>query len=185
MSQGYVPGPAQVFVGVGAADALVFLGYSENGVEVNSDAAFRPVYSDFGGPDKPVDSQYMGEDATITMTLNKYNEAILKTCMQRAVASGNVAGSIGANQLGSLMVAQSYSFQLVVYSPYSGLSYQSATIRPCYDFGAAWLTGNVVDPISTLLKAPRIVFYAIPVWNSTALTAVLYSNTTPSLPSVN
>ena len=68
-----VPGPCQIFPGVGASDSLVFLGYSENGVRIRLDGAFDDVYTDFGGPRKPVDSQFMGEDAMISMSLNFFN----------------------------------------------------------------------------------------------------------------
>lgn len=186
MSQGYVPGPCQIFAGVGNAGAYVFVGYSEDGVKIRLNASYEDIVSDFGGPVKPVDAQFMGEDGYFMMTLNKYNEAVLQTILKRRVGSGVTAGAIEANGLGSLMVAQGYYFPCCLVAPYSVQSFQSATMVPGYTFSVCWLHDDFEVDISVRLKRPRLIFRAIPLWNSTALTATLYTNTIPgSLPSVN
>ncbi len=186
MSQGYVPGPCQVFAGVGSAGALTFVGYSEFGVDVRMVAAYRDVISDFGGPEVPVDSQFMGEHAYIRMTLNKYNEAVLQKIAARRFGTSVTAGAIEANGLGSLMIAEAYAYQLLLYCPYNTKSFQSGTIVPGYLFSSCWLVDEFTVPLSVVLKAPQLVFHAVPLWNAVALTATLYSNTMPgTIPSVN
>lgn len=191
MSQGYVSGPCFVFVGIGTSGALTFLGLSERGVEVQLAASYEDVICDASGPRVPLDSQYMGEQAFISMTLNKYNELVLQACAARTGPNGdaedvNVAGEITDNLLGSLMIAEGFAYSLFLYAPYGTKSFQSATIVKGYTFGAAWLHDQFTVPMSVVLKAPRVVFRAIPVWNTIDLNALLYTNALPSpLPTIN
>lgn len=179
-TQGYVPGPTQIFTKTGAAGAWQFLGYSEDGVQLQLLAAFEDILSDFGGPAVPVDVQFMGEHGYGSCTLNKYDESVLKTLSGRRFGVSVVPGAIEANALGSLMIAQSFAYQVLFLSPYNGLSFQSGSIVPCYLFSAGWLNDDFTVPISVRLKRPRCVFRFIPVWNSITLTATLYTNTLPS-----
>lgn len=186
MSQGYVSGPCFVFVGTGTSGALTFLGLSERGVELQLAASYLDVICDASGPTVPLDSQFMGEQAYMSMTLNKYNEGVLQKCAGRRVGPSVTAGAIEADGLGSLMIAQGYAYQIFLYAPYNTLAFQTATIVPGYVFGAGWLHDQFTVPLSVVLKAPRVIFRAIPVWNTVALTASLYTNTLPSpLPTIN
>lgn len=193
MSQNYVSGPCFVFVGTGTSGALTFLGLSERGVDVQLAASYEDVICDASGPRVPVDAQFMGEQAFISMTLNRYNELVLQACAARTGPNGgsgnpdpNVAGEITQNLLGSLMIAEGFAYSLFLYAPYGTKSFQSATIVKGYTFGAAWLHDQFTVPMSVVVKQPRVVFRAIPVWNTVDLTALLYTNALPSpLPTNN
>lgn len=185
MSQGYVPGPAQVFVGTGASAAYEWLGYSQDGVDVQLIASYRDVFSDFGGPDVPVDSQFMGESGFISMTLNKYNETVLQELAGRRVGTGITPGQIEAQGLGSLMIAEGYAYPICIKCPYNTKSFQTGLIVPGYAFSAGWLHDNFEVRLSVIMKAPRLIFRVLPVWNGVNLTASLYTNTLPTLPSID
>jgi hypothetical protein len=178
-TQGYVPGPCQIFVGTGGAGAYQFLGWSERGVRVTLSAAYEDIVSDFGGPRVPVDSQFMGEQATSNFVLNRYDETVLQTILKRRVGSGVTAGAIEANGLGSLMVAQGYAYKVFLYSPYYVESFYS-TMVPCYVFSGSWVDDDAMIPLSVQLKRPEIRFRHIPVWNAIAASATLYTNVVPS-----
>lgn len=189
-SQGFVPGPAQVFISQTTTitysppaitgGTWTFVGYSENGVETRFRSVFEDVYSDPMGPAIPLDQQWMGEDAWTSMILNKYDEAVLGTLMKRRVGSSVVQGAIEANGLGGLMIAQGYIFSLLVLAPYNVLAFQSASIKPCYLFAASYLADEASVPTSIRLKRPQVTFRSVPVMNTTTLQAVLYTNTVPS-----
>lgn len=180
MSQGYVPGPVQVFVGTGTSAAWEFLGYSQDGVNLQLVGATEDVMCDVSGPLLPIDVQQMGEQAFISLTLNKYNEPVMQKMARRRFGAGVVPGAIEANGLGSLMIAESYAVPILLLFPYRSKTFQSGTIVPCYNFSAGWLNDDFTVPVSVRLKALRVNFRAIMVWNSVALTSVLYTNTLPS-----
>jgi len=115
------------------------LGYSQDGVQLQLIAAFEDIISDFGGPAVPVDSQFMGEQGYVSMTLNKYDESVLQKCAGRRLGASVVPGAIEANGIGSLMIAEAYAYRLLLMFPYSTKSFQSGNMVPCYLFGAAWL----------------------------------------------
>lgn len=180
MSQGYVPGPCNIFVGTGASAAWEFLGFSQDGVQLQLIAAYKDIFCDASGPAVPLDVQFMGEHGFISATLNKYNETVLQKCAGRRIGSGVTAGSIEANGLGSLMIAESYAYKILLLFPYSAKSFQTGVIVPCYNFSAGYLHDNFDVPLSVSLKAPRVIFRVLPIWNTITLSAVLYTNTLPS-----
>ena len=181
MSQGYVPGPLRIFVGTGTSAAYEFLGYTQDGVQLQLLAAYEDIMSDFGGPAIPVDSQFMGEHGYISATLNKYNESVLQKLAARRQGVGGsvVAGRIESNGLGSLMVAEAYAVKILLLCPYAAKTFQSSSIVPCYEFSAGWLHDDFTVPLSVRLKAPRIILRVVPVWNAATLSATLYTNVLP------
>jgi hypothetical protein len=185
MSQFYNTGPAELFAGVDSGSSLTFLGWSQSGFELRFMGSFRDVIADFSGPEVPADVQYMGELCYITGTLSKYNEAVLQAVMARAVGVGTLPGQIIANELGSLMVAQELAYPIVINAPYAGLAFQSATAIPGWQFFACYLDAEASRNVSVIVQQPRVTFRAIPIWNSSALTSQLYTNTIPSLPPIN
>lgn len=178
-SQFYVPGPAQVFIGqaaCGVEPTWSYLGYSQNGVDCTLYASYQDVICDISGPSVPIDAQFMGEQAFITMTLNYYQEAILQTIAKRRVSNTVTVGAVENNGLGSLMISQAYFIQTLILSPYAGLTFQSATAVPYFWFQSGWLHDQMEVPTSVLVKAPRITLRHIPCWNTTsgALNYALY-----------
>lgn len=186
MSQGFVPGPCQVFVGTGTSKAWEFLGLSEDGVQLQLLSSFEDIYNDAGGPMVPIDVQWMGEQAYMSMTMNKYNESVLQKCAARRVGTGIVPGACEVNGLGSLMIAEGFAYPILLLFPYRAKTFQNNVIVPCYNFSAGWLQDDFSIPLSVRLKRPRVIFRAIPLWDTLTLQYVLYTNVLPDpLPSVN
>lgn len=64
-----VNGTGLIKVGTGASNALEDLGVPMDGATVEITEFENPVYNDVGGPETPVDYQYMGQLATIRVTI--------------------------------------------------------------------------------------------------------------------
>ena len=181
----HVNGPCQIFVGVGESQALTWLGYTEDAVQLTLASSFEDVHADFGGPRVPVDVQWMGEQAFISMTLIKYHETVLQQCVARLPAG--TPGAAASNTVGSLMQTEGIAYPIFIYSTYSTKTvYTAPAMVPCYLFGAGWLHDNFDVPLGVTTKKPRCIFRAIPVWNTSTLSNVLYTNTLPSpLPTID
>lgn len=176
-SQLFTPGPQFIFTGTGSAGAYEFLGYTESEVMLSLSGAYEDVFADYGGPRVPVDAQYMNEQASVSMTLLRYDEAVYNHCAARIV--GGTAGTAGTNSIGSLMGAQSLAYKLFVYAPYSTETFFS-TMNKGYVFGFAWLTDNIDIPLGVRVKRPRLTFRCLPNWTVSTLSSVTYSNVLPS-----
>ncbi len=181
MSQLYVPGPAQLFVGTGASRALQFLGYTQEGVNINFRGNWAPVISDVLGPTTPIDRQYFGSGADFTFRLTEYNESVLS--LYAAGTFGGTLGTLTANQSGSLLVAESLGFPFVIRAPYAVKTVFSTMVSGYY-FPVTAMDDEMV-PISTRTKLPEVTVFAQWVADQTTLTATLYNTTLPSLPSIN
>lgn len=181
-SQLYVPGPAQLFVGTGNSRALQFLGYTQEGVNINLRGNWLPVISDVLGPTTPIDRQFFGEGADFTFRLTEYNEQVLQAYACKTF--GGVAGAINANQSGSLLVQESLGFPFAIKCPYAVKASYSATMVSGYYFPVTSMDDEMV-PLSTRTKLPEVTVFAQWVANQVNLTASLFSNTLPSLPSVD
>ncbi len=182
MSQLYVPGPAQLFAGTGAMQALQFLGYTQEGVNINLRGNWLPVITDILGPTTPTDRQFFGCGADFTFRMTRYNEQVLQE-MSSGIFGGT-AGVINANQSGSLLVTESLGFPFAIKCPYAVKSAFSATMVSGYYFPVVAIDDEMI-PISTRTKIPEVTVFAQWVADAVALTAQLFSNTLPSLPSVN
>jgi hypothetical protein len=194
MSQLYVPGPAQIFVGTGASGAYVFLGFSESDVRISLSAEFEDVNADYGGR-VAVDSQYMGEQAFASFDIIRYSEAVYNALAARTASAGSItagmapgsiaAGSVTGAGIGTLMLAEGAAVPICIKSPYVVKSAFSG-MNAGYTFGAAWLDGSVDHSLSARVKKPRMSMRCLPIWNVTAGTAILYTNTIPgSLPALS
>lgn len=131
MSQEYVPGPVEIWLGVTANSAPMFLGWSEAGVDLE----FRPRYGEHktdlsGGPEgPPADKWYAGQDAIISavvnrMSLNCYYAAADKSVNVFGVS---VPGIDEPGDRGALMVAEGRAYPLWLKHPHA--------VKPFYSNG--------------------------------------------------
>lgn len=185
MSQILVTGPCEIFVALGPNNGLEFLGWSEDEVRVSLRGPQEPVYADFGGPAVAVDSQFMGEDATWGVTLIRYNEAVLNRVTARR--RNGVIGFGEFGSIGSLMLAEGFAWQTVLFSPYVQKPIFANTMNPGYNFPASFSLDVIEVPITTRAKRPRVLFQALPFFEvvNNALVYTLYNTTIPALPSIN
>lgn len=101
-------------VKVDYGSGLTNLGYTANGVDWASEPHMQDVPGDENGGDAgtPIDIQYFGETARITLELTKYDPAILESI--RARIPGGTAGTPAA--AGTLLFAGNLFMRLVVAS---------------------------------------------------------------------
>jgi len=90
-----VHGPVVLSVGTGANNALQDIGVSESGAQLRVTYHTRPVYSDVGGPETPVELQDMGQSAKISMDLCSWNETYLQQLYIRAGGANGQAATYG------------------------------------------------------------------------------------------
>lgn len=186
-TQFYVSGPAQIWLGVGTANAWSYLGWSRNGVTVQVTPQHEDIEVDYGGR-SPGDVSFLGEEARISMQLSRYDESILMKAA--AFLTGTTPGQGPKGGIGSLMAAEGYMFPILLYSPYSFKS-QFGTMVPGFWFYQSYMADPLDQTLNVRAKQPNIAFRATPVFGSivggtfTAGVAPfdafeLYTNTMPS-----
>lgn len=149
MALPYVTGPAHTFLGVGTNNSPLYLGTSEGEPEIVLHPHFEPVMNDLAGPSEPFAFQFMGEGATIHMTINRYNEATLALAQARPFkASARGTEPDGSN--GALMYEESLAFSIWLLFPYATKTVFRANNMPAgYRFPVCFLEGPDRMPVGT------------------------------------
>lgn len=190
MSQFYVPGPARIFAGVGAAGALEFLGFSMDGAMIAIQPRFDDVFSDLGGPAVPEDVQFLGHDARITFQLSRFNAGTFHKVRQFLPGmAGAVDGGMPNYSIGSLLKAEGLAMRLLVratYGPTSpGAKAAYATQRGVYNFPLAYPAEVIETPVSVRTQLPRMTFRAFPDFISDQGGYTLYNDSAAGEPAID
>lgn len=92
-----VPGAVDVKVGLGTASALVSLGYTVNGVDIQETEFVEDVKSDrYGGASGPsIDVQILGLGATIDMELVEFDPEIFAKLQSRLPLNTTISAAPG------------------------------------------------------------------------------------------
>lgn len=123
MSQEYVPGPVEVWLGVTANAAPMFLGWTNDGVDLE----FRPRWGEHktdlsGGPEgPPADKYYAGQDAIVSGVFSRINLNCYYAAADKSVGvfGLSVPGIDDPGDRGALMVAEGRSYQLWLKHPHA------------------------------------------------------------------
>jgi hypothetical protein len=116
----YVTGPCQIKVNFRDGNGLQWLGYSENGIEVQENFLYVDVNSDrYGGTSgAPIDRQFMGATARIPVQLSEFDPEVLDTCRKYLPTNGAGGETTLANgelpAAGCLVAAENQSLQVVL-----------------------------------------------------------------------
>src|SRR5262245_38706133 len=117
MASLFSTGPAHFFCGVGASFAPLYLGTAEDEPIIELPPEYEQVRNDLAGSRKPLDRQFMGEDAFVGLNLSRWDETVLalvQACPYRSKARGFQAfGSQGA-----FMQLEGLTFPLWITFPY-------------------------------------------------------------------
>lgn len=188
----FVPGPALIYVGTGAAKAFQFLGWMTSGVRLTLQAEFEDVMADFGGTRIPVDSTFQGEQGYVAGDLSKYNEGIMSILSARTASAASITGGALAGLMpaagtgagiGTLMVSEGAAIPLCIVAPNQAAKTFFSAMLPCFTFSQAWLDSSYDQTWNATVKNPRVSFRCLPSWNGAGTTATLYTNILPgSLP---
>lgn len=184
MSQIYNTGPCEMYVGTGVADALEFLGYSEQGMDLELRETFEDVNSDLLGPKIPTDVQHFQADCLITGDLVRWNEYVLQKIEDRsrqgAGGTGASLGTISKKEVGALMLAYGKCFRLLCDAPnvaLAGVAGIMPDLRP-YNFPAAYLHDTMKRKRGARAERVHIILRALADATNIGATASL-SNSFP------
>ena len=184
-----VNGPAAWYTATGAANAYELLGICESETRISFAASFEDVMTDFSGSGVPFDTQYMGEQATVSGTLILDNDIVYKKCAARIGPGAATAGVFGATPVGSigtLMKTEGACYGLIIASPYASKAvFSSAGMIAGYRFITAWLDGSADVSLGTRVTRKSVTFRATTNWYLATGSGVLFDNILPTLPAYN
>lgn len=172
MSQGYVPGPALLYLAgyknqvYGSTPpqegAPSFLGTCEVTPKVIERPHLQPWFNSLRGK-LPSDHIYHGTDALVVADVNRHNASVmaeLKKGVRAFQGSPVQQGTDLATDVGSMMVHERRTHILYVYFPYSTKP-QYAGMRSGYRFLFAQLMGpNEHDNLGPEPEKHRLIWYA-------------------------
>lgn len=119
---------------------IYYLGTCETAPKIVIDPKWKPLFADIGGDQVPFDFAYTGEDATVTGVLNRWNEYVYRSIVARP--NTTVRGTLTANDVGSLMIAEGKAHCLWLHFPYYSKAYGSTYNMPAgYRFPASFVIG--------------------------------------------
>jgi hypothetical protein len=181
MPQPFTTGPCLIYtstLNTSSGLAYEYLGTSERGATVILGEAWEPVVSDPSGPQVPFDVQYMGQVCYIEIeAMIRWNNPVLQRIDARRL--GDTPGTIAANSIGSLMVLEGFTYSLCLVSPYASKAAYTG-LEPAWVFPCTWLFGPSRRVLSTRALRPSLIFQAIPQFNFSTGSGVLYTNILPS-----
>lgn len=186
MAQLYCTGPAHIYAAPpGALGALSYLGTCEDAPVIRINAEFEPVRNDIGGKRKPFDMQYQGEDALISIDLNRYNESVYSLLAARP-AGASPRGSDVLTDIGTLVMTEGAQSAIVVQFPFvAKASMVAGGMPPGYYFPTCVTIAPEELRQGTRPKKVNMVFYAWSQWSPVTQGFLLYSNVLPALPTIN
>jgi hypothetical protein len=162
-TQFYTSGPAEVWVGLGASYAFVYLGFTETGLTVEIVPLQEDIQVDYAGL-SPGDVAQLGQEANISGTFTRFNEPVSQQLASFFGPNG-IAGFGQTDSMGTLMVTEGCAYPLLVVSPYQFKTIYGNMV-PGFLFGAAYLVNPHRTVLSVRRKAPELKWRAIPVFGS-------------------
>lgn len=156
-----VHGPAVITVGTATNNAIEDLGVAENGCNIQITQHLRPIYSDVGGPETPVDVQDMGQTGKISVDLTAWNEEVLQKLYLRAGGANGQAATFGdVTPRGRFIGTDGKLFCLTLIP-------QLQTANTYWEDGWHFYYCHLDAPpaairVGTVITAHRLLFSAIP-----------------------
>jgi hypothetical protein len=156
----WVAGPAEIHVGVGPGDSLLFLGWTLEGVRITSQPYWAPVRCDDAGM-MPRDMLRLGETWTVTAPLAVFDDAVMEACKNRGNPTGaaSTQGSMPVGDIGTMMNEEGASYRLLVYPGFFGMPGKMAG-QP-NNFLRAFLQREDTAPIGTRQKIVHATFQCL------------------------
>lgn len=158
MAQLWHTGPVDIYVQFVASTSstsiqfgpILFLGHSEREPHIDIRPVWRDVYCDLMGG-APIDRLYANETALVSVTLNRFNNAVFMQMMARPACPGSPwaaaslrqaglnyrTGAVG--RVGTLAVTEGASFILYLRFPFAAKTAYGAS-------GANWTGGAAMVP---------------------------------------
>ncbi len=167
MAQHYSTGPAFIYVGLGPANAPLFLGTTEKTPQIQNRPAFKEVFSDSHGQIIPSDMSYQGQDAIVTARFTRFNMSTL-LLLQEYISFTGVLGVQGmdvAGARGALMLLEDQSYRLWIRYPFASKAVMNTAANGAMPVGRrylnTYLTNDNLDEIGTNPWAMSLVWHCL------------------------
>ena len=124
----YASGPIVSGATIAAPAELLFLGHTENGLDIQFEHKFDPYRVDLGGSVE-ADKSYQGTTATITATLSRWDDAAYQSLVAPPVIIGasGMGGDVPGG-IGTLMVQEGAAQQVIALFPYQAKTAYAAQV---------------------------------------------------------
>lgn len=179
MAQHFCTGPAHIYVAPTEITAAPFASLSQHPADIQTipnrviqylgtaekqprivvDSRFDPVFNDLGGTMTPLDYEFQGEEAVVSIVFTRWNEAVLRR-IRSLPTPGAIPGRNVNGDLGRFMGLEGGTYPLYVQFPYATKPVM-AGMPLGYRFWAAYLQGpfEVMPGTTTLRK--QLIFKCI------------------------
>ena len=152
----YVSGPVLVVVNLRDGNGWVNLGYTSEGVQIEEEFFTNPIHSDqYGGTaGPPVDRQFMGKKAKISLSMVEYSLAVVKK-MREGQASVNWATGVAGQivNVGGLLSCGKRAFQVRLLGQAdvaaTAADAGAVTVATTLNYPNCWYSGPVRFPIGS------------------------------------
>ena len=152
----YVSGPVLVKINLRDTNGFVNLGYTTEGVQIEEEFFTNPIHSDqYGGTaGPPVDRQFMGKKAKISLSLVEYSLAVVKK-MREGQASTNWATGVAGQivNVGGLLSCGKRAFQIQLLGAAdvaaTAADAGAVTVATTLNYPNCWYSGPVRFPIGS------------------------------------
>jgi hypothetical protein len=160
-TQFYVPGPSQIWLGLGPSVGWIFLGFTEAGLTVSLPPQYEDVEVDYAGK-SPGAIGIMGVSGQCSGVLSRYDESVITQAATYFGANG-IAGGIPNGGIGSLVYEEGISYPLLVNCPYGAKGVYGSMV-PGFWFYNTFLGEGYEALLSIRPKKPRVSWRCEPVW---------------------
>jgi hypothetical protein len=201
MAVQYVTGPVPVYISIpprtmmnsatGLFPALTypsagdirFLGYSDRTIKIGQGVVYEPAMADPAGQANPYDQVYQGQSAQVAMTLSVFNEAVLVELDEVVAFTAKTRGKDVRGDIASLMLMEGQTFHVWLDFTYARLKGFGAlyNMPRGYHYTACNMLGWEIMAGTTTEKR-GFSFQAIPVYNASDGTFLLYDATFTNIP---
>ncbi len=149
-----VHGPVEIYINSGHTTPFLFLGTARVTPVITWMPVYEPVINTYGGS-VPMDRIYNGEEAIVSVLLNRYDETVLALAQARPTHSAGAKGFNLFGEVGALSISDGLSMGLVTTFPFSGTANNTAQgMAP----GIHWFSAELIGPddLSPGIKAGEI-----------------------------
>jgi hypothetical protein len=151
----WVAGPCELHAGVGPGDSLLFVGWTLDGVAIESVPYFSPVRADDAGM-MPRSMQRMGETWRVIAPLAVWDDDVLEACKSRGDPTGGTPGVMPVGDIGTMMLEEGSAYRLLVYPGFYGMPGKKPG-KP-NNFLRAYLRSDRTHPVGTRQKIVHAVW---------------------------
>ena len=152
----YVSGPVLVKINLRDSNGFVNLGYTTEGVQLEETFFTNPIHSDqYGGTaGPPVDKQFMGKTARISLSLAEYSMAVVKRMREGQSSVNWTTGAAGTLQnIGGLLSCGKRAFQILLIgsadTAATAADAAAPTIATNLNYPNCWYSGPVRFPVGS------------------------------------